>query len=151
VLEHEGLELLDEATCLELMATVEVGRVGISVGALPAIFPVNFAMEGRNVYFRTGAGTKLSAATNHAVIAFQCDQFDRDEHTGWSVQGVGVAVDVTAPQELDRLTELLGQPWLDGDRQHVVRISLEMLTGRRIVDHGTRHPEQGGSRPVPPR
>jgi nitroimidazol reductase NimA-like FMN-containing flavoprotein (pyridoxamine 5'-phosphate oxidase superfamily) len=133
MLEDDGLELLDEDECLTLIAGTDVGRVAVSVGALPAVFPVNFGLAGRDVYFRTNPGTKLSAATDHAVVAFQCDNFDRGRHEGWSVQGVGVAVVVTEPDELARLDGLLVTPWVDTPRHHVVKISLEMLTGRRIV------------------
>lgn len=135
MLEDEGLELLDEAECLALVAGTDIGRVAVSVGALPAVFPVNFGLIGRDVYFRTNAGTKLSAATDHAVVAFQCDHFDRGRHDGWSVQGVGVAAIVTDPADLERVDGLPVEPWIDTPRDHVVKISLEMLTGRRIVRH----------------
>jgi nitroimidazol reductase NimA-like FMN-containing flavoprotein (pyridoxamine 5'-phosphate oxidase superfamily) len=133
VLDIEGLELLDEVACLALIATAEVGRVGVCIGALPAIFPVNFALDGRDVFFQTSAGTKLSAATDHAVVAFQCDHFDGADRSGWSVQAVGVAEVVTGPDELARFKRLHVQPWVEGIREHVVKISLEMLTGRRII------------------
>ena len=37
----EGLELLTDDECRRLLGMGEVGRVGIPIGALPAIFPVN--------------------------------------------------------------------------------------------------------------
>lgn len=59
----EGLEILDTGQCLALAATRPVGRVAVTVGALPAVFPVNYCLVDSRVYFRTGAGTKLDAAT----------------------------------------------------------------------------------------
>ena len=63
----EGLELLDEAECRRLLASSRLGRVAVNMAALPAIFPVNFVVEDDHIVFRTGTGTKLEAATRHAV------------------------------------------------------------------------------------
>jgi nitroimidazol reductase NimA-like FMN-containing flavoprotein (pyridoxamine 5'-phosphate oxidase superfamily) len=69
------LETLDRAECLNLMATAPVGRIGVSIGALPAIIPVNFALVGANIVIRTVPGAKLDAATRHAVVAFEVDSY----------------------------------------------------------------------------
>lgn len=124
---HNGLELLDEPECLRLLASQNVGRVAVSIGALPAIFPVNYRVSGNAVYFRTGEGTKLSSALSHSVVAFEVDSVDPVHHSGWSVQVIGrarVASD-TDPFELV-------QPWADGTRDRLVEIEIEMITGRRI-------------------
>jgi nitroimidazol reductase NimA-like FMN-containing flavoprotein (pyridoxamine 5'-phosphate oxidase superfamily) len=52
---NSRLEELDEAQCLNLLATISVGRVGISSEALPAILPVNFVLHHRDILFRTVA------------------------------------------------------------------------------------------------
>ena len=132
---EEGLELLTEAECMLLMATVSVGRIGVTIGALPAIFPVNFAVREGAVYFRTGVGTKLAAAANHSVVAFEVDRVDPLEHSGWSVLAIGTATQVTDPEELASLSGLPLGPWAEGERDHLVRIPVELVSGRRIV-HG---------------
>src|SRR5205085_1549212 len=82
---------LDEDECLALAARRPVGRVAVTVGALPAVFPVNFRLAGTQILFRTASGTKLDAATRRAVVAFEVDDFDPDTQTGWSVLIVGLA------------------------------------------------------------
>jgi nitroimidazol reductase NimA-like FMN-containing flavoprotein (pyridoxamine 5'-phosphate oxidase superfamily) len=72
----EGLELLEEPQCWALLAGSTVGRIAVNVGPAPAVFPVNFAVDGRAIVFRTGTGTKLTAALDHAFVSFQCDQID---------------------------------------------------------------------------
>lgn len=124
---HNGLELLDERECLRLLASQSVGRVAVSIGALPAIFPVNYRVSGNAVYFRTGEGTKLSAALSRSVVAFEVDSVDPVHHSGWSVQVIGrarVASDADPFQ--------LVQPWADGARDCLVEIEIDMVTGRRI-------------------
>ena len=128
----EGLEILDEDQCLALLGTVPIGRVAICSGALPAVLPVNFALYGRRIVFRTGHGTKLDAAVRHAVVAFEADWFDALYHEGWSVMAVGRADDIT-----DNLHLIGGdgqvRPWVGGEREHYLAIEAELLTGRRII------------------
>ena len=70
----DGLELLSDEASMALLGTMGLGRVGVSVGALPAIFPVNYVVVRGDIIFRTGAGLKLRAALDHKVVAFQVDQ-----------------------------------------------------------------------------
>jgi nitroimidazol reductase NimA-like FMN-containing flavoprotein (pyridoxamine 5'-phosphate oxidase superfamily) len=130
---EDGLELLTEAECLTLAAHRPVGRVAVCVGALPAVFPVNHCMVGRDVVFRTAVGTKLDAALSEAVVAFEVDDFDAEGHLGWSVLIVGVASEIEA-DELARLEPLPVRAWAHGARTHTVRIRPEFLSGRRIVN-----------------
>jgi hypothetical protein len=132
-LDRNGLEVLDTAECLRLLHSTSVGRVGITSGGLPAILPVNYQLVGHHILFRTGKGTKLDAATQNAVVAFEVDGSDPLEHTGWSVLAVGVARDLT-----DVLTEIpfdtTSVPrWAAGADGRVVVIAAEMLSGRRLT------------------
>lgn len=135
----EGLDLLDEGECLALLSSASLGRVAVSMGALPVIFPVNYVVVEGAVLFRTGAGTKLAAATDNAVVAFEVDSFDEGEHSGWSVLVVGAAGVVSDPAELEAASRLPLVPWADGRRDHYVRVPVEFVSGRRIV-----HPLPGG-------
>ncbi|MEV0831043.1 pyridoxamine 5'-phosphate oxidase family protein [Nonomuraea rubra] len=59
--------------------------------ALPAVQPVAFHLDGERIVIRTGIGSKLAAATRNAVVAFEADEFDPEERTGWSVTVIGHA------------------------------------------------------------
>jgi uncharacterized protein len=125
------LELLDEAQCLALLATASVGRVGISSSALPAIFPVNFALVDRQVIFRTQPGTKLNAAAAGAVVAFEADRFDDARGEGWSVLVRGLAEEVTGPGEIARWAALVPASWaLANQAAHFVRVPVTLISGR---------------------
>lgn len=127
-----GLELLDREDCLELLGRRTFGRVGVSVGALPAILPVNYRLVDELVVFRTGEGTKLDAATNQAIVAFEVDEIDALSHTGWSVMITGKAHRVTDPELLARF-EAHGVPhWAHTDVAATVAIPATIVTGRRI-------------------
>jgi nitroimidazol reductase NimA-like FMN-containing flavoprotein (pyridoxamine 5'-phosphate oxidase superfamily) len=47
------METLDRAECLRLLEAATVGRIGVSIGALPVILPVNFAGGGGRSEIRT--------------------------------------------------------------------------------------------------
>ena len=133
MLVDEGLELLEEDEARRLLATAEVGRVGVSIEAIPAIFPVNFVVIDGDILFRTAEGSKLAAATHKAVVAFEVDDHDRVARTGWSVLVVGRSEIV---HDLDIAWQVVQaglEPWADGRRAHIVRITAELVTGRRIV------------------
>jgi nitroimidazol reductase NimA-like FMN-containing flavoprotein (pyridoxamine 5'-phosphate oxidase superfamily) len=129
-----GLELLSEPECYDLVRSAAVGRVGVTVGALPVILPVNYACVGRDVVFRTAEGTKLRAAVDRAVVAFEVDAYDPLERSGWSVLLVGEAREIVDPAEVEALEETGLEPWTDGaGRTHWVRLRPEFVSGRRIV------------------
>ena len=132
-----SLAVLEEAECMRLLRTVSVGRVGVTVGAVPAVFPVNFGVLGDGcVVFRTGTGSKLDAAVRNAVIAFEVDEVDPIYHEGWSVLVVGVADELRDAAELEESRGLPLASWAPGARDHVVRLRPEVVSGRRIV-HGS--------------
>jgi nitroimidazol reductase NimA-like FMN-containing flavoprotein (pyridoxamine 5'-phosphate oxidase superfamily) len=132
-LELDGLEILSPAECWALLGEAKVGRVGVSLGALPAIFPVNYATAEDAVVFCTGPGIKLRAATANAVVAFEVDGFDEDAGTGWSVLVVGTCSETDDTTFLSDEARGRLRPWAGGGRDHVVRLSSEFVSGRRIV------------------
>jgi len=133
MLVDEGLELLDEDEALGLLVGAEVGRVGVTIGALPAIFPVNYRIIDGAIVFRTSPGSKLTAATEGAVVAFEVDEHDHERRTGWSVLVVGKAEVV---HDLDATFAVLDaglEPYADGVRTAIVRVVPSFVSGRRIV------------------
>jgi nitroimidazol reductase NimA-like FMN-containing flavoprotein (pyridoxamine 5'-phosphate oxidase superfamily) len=131
--DRNGLEILDRDECLRLLAGSSVGRVAVSVGALPVILPVNFLCDGDRILIRTGDGTKLAAAARDAVVAFEVDHIDPFSHAGWSVCVTGVAREIRGEEELVHVAALPLPHWTPNGVSHVMAISLELVTGRRIT------------------
>lgn len=130
-----GLEVLGRDECFAMMKTVPVGRIVFTEGALPAIQPVNFVLDGEDVVIRIGVGSKLALAARAAVVAFECDEYDERGMTGWSVVLIGRANPVGDDDERCRLDDLRLTPWALGVRPHYVRIRPEIVRGRRIRNH----------------
>jgi uncharacterized protein len=120
---------------MALLSTVSVGRVGIHIDALPAVLPINFALQNGSVVFRTVPGTKLHNATQDAVVAFQADHYgDIRDPFGWSVLVRGVAQQITDPSTLAAARLLpLGSWALDGGPDRYMRVEPAMVTGRRVI------------------
>ena len=115
------------------MASVPVGRIIYTRRALPAVELVNFALDEGDIVIRTDGSGKLAAATRGAVVAFEADQVDLADQSGWSVTAIGPSREVTDPGELDRLRTLGLRPWAPGERDHFIRISPVMLNGRHCA------------------
>jgi uncharacterized protein len=130
--EHCALEELSPDECLRLMASVLVGRIGYTRQAMPAVDPVNFLVDGGSIVIRTDSGGKLAAATRRAVVAFEADDLDPVTRAGWSVSVVGTSTEVTDPQEIARLGTLGLQPWAPGARDHFIKITPGIVTGRKL-------------------
>lgn len=127
-----GLEVLSREEAMVLLSSVPIGRIVFTDRALPAILPVNFVVDDSTIIFRTGAGSKLSAATREAIVAFEADSFHEATETGWSVTVVGPAHRVEDPDEIERLKRLPLRPWVPVAPEHYVRIDIAHVTGRRI-------------------
>lgn len=132
----DGLEILTEGQCETLLSSRTLGRIGVTIGGLPAIFPVNYAYVDGNVVFRTGPGAKLRAASRGIVVAFEIDGYDATLQAGWSVLVIGRAAEVLDEQERARLTATPVSPWAGGEREHYIRVDAEVVSGRRIVGVG---------------
>ena len=138
-LDRNGLEVLSRPECLRLLAQSRVGRVVVTDRALPAAFPVNFALLDEDVVFLTTSGSKLEAAEGEEVMAFEVDDIDPVVQSGWSVLVQGLACVISDPDELARARALGLEPWAPGARCQFVRIRCELVSGRRL------HPRAAGA------
>jgi Pyridoxamine 5'-phosphate oxidase len=130
------LEALPRAESLRLLSTVSLGRLVFTHLALPAIRPVNHAVEGEQVIIRAYLGTAISAAVGQrsgTVVAYEADLIDPDTHLGWSVIIVGRASRLTDQNEAARYRELL-QPWVIDGADDLIVIQADMVDGFRLVD-----------------
>ena len=135
-LDGTTLQQLSRDECLRLVGQVPLGRIVYTRQALPAVELVNFTMDDGDIVIRTDSSGKLAAATRGAVVAFEADSVDTVTHVGWSVTIVGYSRAVTDVADIRHL-ELAGlSPWAPGERDHFIRITPEIVNGRRISARG---------------
>jgi len=131
--DHAGLEILPFTDCLRMLDSVPVGRVGIFADGEIVILPVNHLMDGADVIFRSGPGSKLSSVGSKNLIAFEADQYDERAHSGWSVLITGFTEVVESDAEIERFERLGLQSWGGAAARdpHWIRIRPTSVTGRR--------------------
>jgi nitroimidazol reductase NimA-like FMN-containing flavoprotein (pyridoxamine 5'-phosphate oxidase superfamily) len=129
--DHAGLESLPPDVCLRLLESVPVGRVSFYTDGEVVTLPVNHAVDGQTVVFRTDRGSKLSASERQDLVAFEADDYDLKTRTGWSVLIKGHPEVVREDAEIHRLSQLGLHPWVTAvERSFWVRIRPASITGR---------------------
>jgi nitroimidazol reductase NimA-like FMN-containing flavoprotein (pyridoxamine 5'-phosphate oxidase superfamily) len=126
------MEYLGPPECWSLLSLHPVGRVGVLVDGAPEVYPVNHAVDGATIVFRTDPGNKLRALERSPLVCFEADGLNLDALTGWSVLVKGRAVEIVAPEELEQAERLPLRFWALGDKSHWIRIVPDEITGRRI-------------------
>jgi nitroimidazol reductase NimA-like FMN-containing flavoprotein (pyridoxamine 5'-phosphate oxidase superfamily) len=130
---HAGaLRALSPDECFDLLEPGGVGRVGFTSADGITMLPVNFAVTGKTIIFRTAPDTLLALYAD-GEVSFEADHIDEEFHQGWSVLVHGHAHKVTNELEVKHLedgTHL--EPWAGGARDVFVRIAPTRISGRRI-------------------
>jgi nitroimidazol reductase NimA-like FMN-containing flavoprotein (pyridoxamine 5'-phosphate oxidase superfamily) len=130
------LEELSWDECFTLLGQETVGRLVYVDDLGPAAVPVNYAVAGHDIVFRSEDGSKIRGLHDHDV-AFEVDRIDHAAHSGWSVLVRGTR-DVV---EFERLAGVLKRidgdpplPWKKGIHKIWVVITPRTVTGRRLAD-----------------
>jgi hypothetical protein len=137
--EHgDHVEELPVHECWELLGGSPVGRLAVWVEDHPEIFPVNYVVDHGSLVLRSGEGTKLSAALADVPVALETDGYDASAGRAWSVVVKGRAARIQQVQELMDTVSLPLFPWQAGRKGNFVRITPQVVTGRRfpVADPG---------------
>jgi nitroimidazol reductase NimA-like FMN-containing flavoprotein (pyridoxamine 5'-phosphate oxidase superfamily) len=126
------LRTLSPAESIGLLEPGGIGRVGFTSAEGIMMLPVNFAVTGKAIIFRTAPDTLLALYAD-AQVSFEVDRFDEALHEGWSVLVHGRAHKVTEERAVQRLEDVTHlRPWAPGARDVYVRIAPARISGRRI-------------------
>ena len=135
--DHAGLEILPFDRCLQLLATVPVGRISFFADGEIVVLPVNHVVDGQDPIFCTARGSKLSAAEGQNLVAFEADDYDERTKSGWSVLVNGRAQAIYEDAEIQRLSHLGLHPWVTAvERPFWIRIRPTSISGRRTPAPG---------------
>ena len=118
-----------------------VGRIGYSGRYGPTILPVNFALHGQTIVFRTGQHSPMDEDLRTGMadaaykVAFEVDEISPATREGWSILVQGAAHHVHSEAELAAVRQTGVQPWPGGEKDLFIRI---------VPDRGHRPPDQPG-------
>ena len=110
----DGIVPLDTETCWRLLTQEEVGRLAVSVGRHPDLFPLNYIVDGDTLVFRTAEGAKLAALAIDSAVAFEIDGYDASAGEAWSVVVKGRAHEIDMQQRA-RVIVFVAADRLTGD------------------------------------
>ena len=129
---HDLVELGPDE-CWELLASVEVSRVGIQVEGRIDVLPVNHTVVDGHVAWLSAPGTKLGIAAAEQPIALEADEVDDSGKRGWSVVVHGTAHIVTDEDLEQRLYEAETMPWAAPDQRTIwIEVADPEISGRRV-------------------
>ena len=127
------IEVLSPDACFTLLASRSLGRLAFAVGAHAEIFPINYALEGHIIVFRTTPHIALGVAPG-IILTFEVDDWDSKQGVGWSVIAKGQAEDIT--HDLGRSAEHLRRvpvhPVAPGERWRWLALLPYKVSGRRF-------------------
>ena len=128
------LEQMTREECLGKLAAGSVGRLAVVDGDAPDMLPVNYAYTDDGIVVHTDPGTKLEAGSR-AKVAFEIDEIDEAERTGWSVVVRGHAYDVseTLDDRSERLRAAAVESWAPGPKARTMRVQVDSVSGRRLA------------------
>jgi nitroimidazol reductase NimA-like FMN-containing flavoprotein (pyridoxamine 5'-phosphate oxidase superfamily) len=125
------MEILPASECWELLAVTPVGRIAVVTSDGPEIYPINIAVDGESVVFRTDPGSKLAAMASEPRVCIEVDSVDLVARDGWSVVVAGRVeelggADVVAAEKLGL------EPWTIGEKARWFRLHPTRISGRGI-------------------
>ena len=139
--EHEEgnpiLTLTDDQAW-RLVEGTKHGRLVVTVGGEPDIFPVNYAVADRKLYLRTAPGNKLAELTINSKVLFETDGILSEE--AWSVVVRGTARALEQSGEIAAAESLGLKPWVPTLKDFYVEIEPVSISGRHFKFG--EHPER---------
>lgn len=123
------MEMLNRAACLALLADTRIGRLAYALGGIPAVVPVLITLDGDRILFRLTTGAALAAICDRQVLVLEVDQIDLDRCEGWSINLIGLPVEVPPV-----LADEIGAPlchWPGLHAGRLFRMDTDHLEGRR--------------------
>lgn len=120
---------LTQDECWELLRSHELGRLAFTVVDEQHLTPINYAVDGQTLLFRTAPGSKLLAVALGAQVAFEIDELDDDAAVSVVVRGRARHL---PEDEAHRAENVPLRPWVGEGKYDVVEIAPEVVTGRRF-------------------
>ena len=124
----DPIEMLTPEQSWERLGEQELGRLVTHVGDTIDIFPVNYAVDGDGILFRTAPGSKLFELTVNADVLFEVDH--HTDTTAWSVIVRGHASALESDADVQRAEAAGLRPWIPTDKRVYVRIAPTSVSGR---------------------
>jgi len=122
---------LAEIECQALLASTNVGRLSLTINALPVVVPVPYSYLGGSVVLAMRDGPAYGAAASH-VVSLEIDDTNLD-HVLWAVLVIGRATEIVHPAELAEAQRLGVAASSSTAESHYLRLRPDIISGYRAA------------------
>jgi nitroimidazol reductase NimA-like FMN-containing flavoprotein (pyridoxamine 5'-phosphate oxidase superfamily) len=130
---RNGMQILDDDACWDLLRSQPVGRLAVAIAGEVEIFPINYLVHEGQIVFKSAQGSKLAALAANARVSFEIDGYTPDSGEAWSVVIKGVAYELQRFSEIYEAEELPLFPWNASPKDFFVTIRPREMAGRRFT------------------
>ena len=128
---ESALETLGEEESWHLLASADLARLAVSIDDGVDIFPINYVVADRVIFFRTAPGSKLMDLTAHPIVALETD--GTHNRRRWSVVVKGSAERLGSDEEIEASGVLSLHSLVPTEKWNYVRITVSSITGRQFT------------------
>jgi nitroimidazol reductase NimA-like FMN-containing flavoprotein (pyridoxamine 5'-phosphate oxidase superfamily) len=125
------VDVLGDEDSWHLLASADLGRLAVSIDGGVDIFPINYVVADRVIFFRTAPGSKLIDITKHPMVALESDGIHNRRR--WSVVVKGFAERLGLDEEIEASGVLSLYSQLPTEKWNYVRITGSSITGRQFT------------------
>lgn len=118
---------LSTEECWEMLRRQEFGRLAFHLVDEVHLTPINYAVDGETLLFRTAEGSKLLAVEMNPDVAFEIDQFDETSARSVIIRGRARRL---GEDEAHRAENVPLRPWVPTLKYDVVEITPTSISGR---------------------
>lgn len=126
----DGVIELVQDRCWAALRAEEFGRLAYRLGDEINLVPVNYAVDGDTLLFRTAEGSKLLGIVMHPDVVFEIDAYGEDSAQSVVVRGKARLLEEDEAHRAD--TSGL-RSWLPTLKYNVIEIRPVEVTGRRFT------------------
>ena len=123
-------EVVTELTpeeCWQMLRDEEFGRLAYRLVDEVHITPINYAVDGGTLLFRTAEGNKLLAVAMGSEVAFEIDRYGEESARSVVVRG---NARLLPEDEAHRAENVPLRPWVPTLKYNVVEIQPKVVSGR---------------------
>jgi len=124
---HEAVTDLTTEECWEMLREQEFGRLAYRLVDEVHITPINYAVDGDTLLFRTAEGSKLLAVAMGSEVAFEIDRFREESARSVVVRG---EARLLPEDEAHRAENVPLRSWVSTLKYNVVEIQPRYVSGR---------------------
>lgn len=127
--DDDVIKVLTHEQCWEVLRAEEFGRLAFALLDEIHITPINYAVDGSVLLFRSAEGSKLLGIVMGSPVAFEVDQYDEEWARSVVIRGRARVLD---EHEEHRAENVPLRPWVPTLKYNVVEITPEVVSGREF-------------------